>query len=197
MWWMYLVVFASALAVDLIPIFGPPACAVMVLLLIKFNLNPWGVLAAGVPGSALGRFLLSLYIPKISNKFIKRRKNKDLEFVGKKLGQKTWRSWLFVFIYTLTPLSSTALFTAAGVAKIKPGQIVPPFLLGKFISDAVMILTGRYAAGNASGLVHGTFSLKGIVTAVVGLLVIGAFLFIDWRVLLEKRKLKFNFKIWK
>jgi membrane protein DedA with SNARE-associated domain len=197
MWWMYLVVFASALAVDLIPIFGPPAWTVMVLLLIKFNLNPWGVLAAGVPGSALGRYLLSLYIPKISNKFIKRRKNKDLEFVGKKLGQKTWRSWLFVFIYTLTPLSSTALFTAAGVAKIKPVQIIPPFLLGKFISDAVMILTGRYAVGNTSGLVHGTFSVKGIMTAVVGLLVIGAFLFVDWRVLLEKKRLKFNFKIWK
>jgi len=189
MWWMYLVVFASALAVDLIPIFGPPAWTVMVLLLIKFNLNPWGVLAAGVPGSALGRYLLSLYIPKISNKFIKRRKNKDLEFVGKKLGQKTWRSWLFVFIYTLTPLSSTVLFTAAGVAKIKPVQIIPPFLLGKFISDAVMILTGRYAAGNTKGLIHGTFSVKGIVTAVVGLLVIGAFLFIDWRILLEKKKL--------
>jgi membrane protein DedA with SNARE-associated domain len=197
MWWMYLVVFASALAVDLIPMFGPPAWTVMVLLLIKFNLNPWGVLAAGVPGSALGRYLLSLYIPKISNKFIKRRKNKDLEFVGKKLGQKTWRSWLFVFIYTLTPLSSTVLFTAAGVAKIKPVQIIPPFLLGKFISDAVMILTGRYAAGNTKGLIHGTFSVKGIVTAVVGLLVIGAFLFIDWRILLEKKKLKFNFKIWK
>ena len=55
MWWMYLVVFASALAVDLIPIIGPPAWTVMVLLLIKFNLNPWGVLAVGVPGSALGR----------------------------------------------------------------------------------------------------------------------------------------------
>jgi hypothetical protein len=39
--------------------------------------------------------------------------------------------------------------------------------------------------------------VKGIVTAIVGLLVIGAFLFIDWRVLLEKKKLKFNFKIWK
>ena len=194
---MYLVVFASALAVDLIPIIGPPAWTVMVLLLIKFDLNPWGVLVAGVPGSALGRYLLSLYIPKISNKFIKRRKNKDLEFVGKKLGQRTWRSWLFVFIYTLTPLSSTALFTAAGVAKIKPVQIIPPFLLGKFISDAVMILTGRYAAGNTKGLIHGTFSVKGIVTAVVGLLVIGAFLFIDWRILLEKKKLKFNFKIWK
>ena len=197
MWWMYLVVFASALAVDLIPIIGPPAWTVMVFLLIKFNLNPWWVLAAGVPGSALGRFLLSLYIPKVSNKIIKRRKREELEFVGKKLGQKTWRSWLFVFIYTITPLSSTALFTAAGVAKINPAQIIPPFFLGKFISDAVMILTGRYAAGNTSGLVQGTFSVKGIVTAVVGLLVIGAFLFIDWRVLLEKEKLKFNFKIWK
>ena len=118
--WLYLVVFLSALAVDLIPLFGPPAWTIMVFLLMKFDLNPWGVLAAGVPGSALGRFLLSLYIPKISSKFLKRRKNEELEFVGKKLAPNNWRTWLFVFVYTLMPLPTTALFTAAGLAKVKP-----------------------------------------------------------------------------
>src|SRR5256885_12621125 len=124
--WLYLLVFLSALAVDLVPVIGPPAWTVMVFLLMKFDLNPWGVLAAGVPGSALGRFLLSLYIPKVSSKFLKRRKNDDLEFVGKKLAPNNCRTWLFVFIYTLTPLPTTALFTAAGLAKVKPVQIVLP-----------------------------------------------------------------------
>src|ERR1700682_1155358 len=99
--WLYLLVFLSALAVDLIPVIGPPAWTVMVFLLMKFDLNPWGVLAAGVPGSALGRYLLSLYIPKLSSKFLKRRKNEELQFVGKKLAPNNWRTWLFLFIYTL------------------------------------------------------------------------------------------------
>jgi hypothetical protein len=195
--WMYAVVFFSSLAVDLIPVIGPPAWTVMVFLLIKFELDPWGVLLAGVPGSALGRYLMSLYISKVSEKLLKSRKNEDLDFLGKKLGQNLWRSWLFAFTYTLMPLPTTPLFTAVGVAKLKPISIIPPFFCGKFISDAMMLFTGRYAASNMKDLVHGTFSWKGIVSALLGLLVIGGLLFIDWRVLLQEKKLRLHFRIWK
>jgi membrane protein DedA with SNARE-associated domain len=197
MWWMYLVVFVASFAVDLIPIIGPPAWTVMLVLAAKYDLNLWGVLLAGVPGSALGRYVLSLYIPKLSDKVLKRQKNEDLQFLGNKLGQTRWKSWAFVFLYTLMPLPSTPLFTAAGVARIHPGAIVPPFFAGKFISDAIMVVLGITAASSLKDVLHGTFSTKGIVTAVVGLLLIAALLFVDWRVLLEDKKLRLHFKIWK
>jgi membrane protein DedA with SNARE-associated domain len=95
------------------------------------------------------------------------------------------------------PLSTTALFSAAGIAKISPLQIIPPFFFGKLVSDAVMLFTGHYAATNASDLIHGTFSPKSIITAAIGLLIIGLLLFLDWRVLLQKKKIAFNFRIWK
>src|SRR5258705_6479514 len=102
---MYLAVFLAALAVDLIPIMAPPAWTVMVFLLVKFDLNPWLVLLAGVPGSTLGRYIYSLYVVKFSDKFLKRQKQEEMEYLGKKLGQKLWPAWIFVFLYTLTPLS--------------------------------------------------------------------------------------------
>jgi len=194
MWWQYLVVFLSALAVDSVPFFAPPAWTVMVLLMLKWDLNPWIVLVTGVLGSTLGRYFLGCYIPRLSNRFLKSHKNDDLEFLGKKLSGRTWRSWLFVFIYSLTPLSTTALFTAAGIAKIKPVKIIPPFFLGKFVSDAVMLFTGRFAV---TDLVHGTFSPKSILSAVIGLLIVSGLLFIDWRTLLQKKKLRLNFRIWR
>jgi membrane protein YqaA with SNARE-associated domain len=194
---LYVVVFCSALAVDLIPVIAPPAWTIMVFLLMKFDLNPWIVLLVGVPGSTLGRYIFSLYIPKFTDKIIKRHKKEELEFLGKRLGQKLWMSWLFVFVYTLTPLSTSALFTAAAIARVNPVRTVPPFFCGKFISDAVLIFTGQYAAGNMTDLLHGTFSLKGILAAVVGLLIVGGFLFVNWRVFLQRGKFKFNFKIWK
>src|SRR5689334_17654325 len=95
--WAYGMVFLGSFAVDLIPVIGPPAWTLMVFFLLKYDLTPWLVLAAGVPGSTLGRYILSLYIPKFSDKLIKRRKNEELQFVGKKLGQKLWRTWVFVF----------------------------------------------------------------------------------------------------
>ena len=194
---MYVVVFLASLGVDLIPIAAPPAWTIMAFLLVKYRLNPWGVLAAGVPGSALGRYFFSLYIPKFSDKVVARRKKEELKYVGERLDKTLWHTWMFVLVYTLTPLSTTALFTAAGMTKINPLHVVPPFFVGKFISDAVMIAAGRYAAADVTDLVHGVFNLKTVIIAAVTLVVTAAFLFIDWHSLLIKKKLAFNFKIWR
>jgi membrane protein DedA with SNARE-associated domain len=155
------------------------------------------VLLLCASGSTLGRYLMSLYIPRFANLFIKRRKTDDLEFLGKKLSQSLWQSWLFVFIYSVTPLSTTALFMAAGVAKVKPSHTLPPFFCGKFLSDAIMIFTGLYTANNFKNIVNGIYSPKAIVMLALGLVVIAWFLFLDWRALLQQKKFKFNFKIWK
>ena len=195
--WIYLTVFLCAFAVDLIPVIAPPAWTLMLYFLVKFHLNPWVVLVAGVSGSTLGKYIFSLYVPQITDKIIRRHKREELEFMGKKLGQKLWQSWLFVFIYSLTPLSTTVLFTAAAIAKVKAGRMLPPFFAGKFVTDAVLIFTGRYAVRNLTGLVQGAFSAKGILIIMATLVLTGGFLFVDWRALLEKKRFKFNFKIWK
>jgi membrane protein YqaA with SNARE-associated domain len=194
---MYLVVFLSALAVDLIPILAPPAWTMMVFLMMKFDLDPWGVLLVGVPGSTLGRYIYSLYVVKLSDQFLKRHKREDLEFLGKKLNQKFWACWLFVFLYTLTPLSTTALFTAAGLARVNPVRTLPPFFCGKFCSDAAMIFAGRYAAATLRDVLSGAFSLKGILLMVFGLVIIGGLLFVDWRSWLQRKRFRLHFQIWK
>ena len=194
---MYGVVFLAALAVDIIPLLAPPAWTIAVFLLVRFHLNPLIVLLLCASGSTLGRYLMSLYIPRFTNLFIKRRKTDELEFLGKKLSQSLWQSWLFVLIYAVTPLSTTALFMAAGVAKVKPSHTLPPFFCGKFLSDAIMIFTGLYAANNFKNIVNGIYSPKAIVMLALGLVVIAWFLFLDWRALLQQKKFKFNFKIWK
>lgn len=66
----YVLVFISSLLVDLIPFIGPPAWSVMVFFLIKFHLNIWLVLVVGVVGSAVGRYLMTLYIPRVTSKVI-------------------------------------------------------------------------------------------------------------------------------
>jgi len=166
-----------------------------VLLLLLFHLNPWIVVIIGVTGSTLGRYILSAYIPKVSSALVNRREDENLRYVGSKLTKAPFVAAIFVFLYTLTPLSTTALFTAAGIARVKPWYILPAFFCGRLITDGVMVYTGKYAAGNVSGLLQGQLSIKSMLTLIAGLLVIGAFLFIDWRCLLEKRKLRLNFRI--
>ncbi|HET9825465.1 MAG TPA: hypothetical protein VFP87_09025, partial [Chitinophagaceae bacterium] len=128
---IYFLVFIGSLMVDLVPLIGPPAWTVMVFFQIKFHLNIWLVLVVGVTGSAIGRYLYSNYIFYLSNRFIKPEKNADLQFIGKKLENVGWRVQLFVLAYTLVPLPSTPLFTAAGIARVKTIRIIPAFFIGK------------------------------------------------------------------
>jgi membrane protein DedA with SNARE-associated domain len=193
----YLFVFLSSLAVDLIPVVAPPAWIVMAFLLVKYHLNLWLVLAAGVPGSALGRYLFSLYIQKFSDKVMARQKKEELRYVGKKLDGRRWQTWLVVFGYTLSPLSTTALFTAGGMTKVPMMHLIPPFIAGKVISDAAMIMAGRYAAGSLTDLLHGTIGWKSLLTGAITLLVTAAFFIIDWQALLVRKKITFSFSIWK
>jgi len=193
----YDLVFFGSLGVDLIPIMAPPAWTIMAFAITKYHLNPWIALAIGVPASALGRYLFSLYIPKFSDRVLASRKKEELKYVGKKLRGHFWETWLFVLGYTLSPLSTTALFTAAGMSRVTVWHLLPPFLAGKFISDAMMVKAGQYAAGNLQNMVHGVFSFKNITIAAITLALTGAFLFVDWHALLRKKTVRFNFSIFK
>ena len=196
--WAYLLVFFAALAVDTIPVFAPPAWILLVVLLVKFHLNPWLTVGLGVTGSTIGRYILTRYIPKISSRIVNRREDANLRYIGGKIGKAKWKSAGFVFVYTLTPLSTTALFTAVAMARIKrPLHILIPFFLGRLITDGALVFGGKYASASLSELLHGQTNWKSILTLIAGLIVIGGFLFVDWRQLLEHRKLRFRFKILK
>jgi membrane protein YqaA with SNARE-associated domain len=194
---VYFFVFLFSLLVDLIPFIGPPAWTVMVFFYLKYDLNIWVVLITGVIGSAIGRYLFALYIPYVSSKVLNERKETDLHYLGQKLSSNKWRTQAFVLFYTLIPVPSSPLFTVAGLAKIHPIRIIPAFLAGKFISDAIMVYVGEYAALNIDNILKGLFSIKSLMGGFGGLALLFLILFIDWRILLQNKRFKLNFSIWK
>ena len=193
---MYLAAFLCALAVDSIPFFSPPAWTILTVMIVKFKLDAWAVVALGTIGSTIGRWFLSFYIPKVSNKVLSSRENENVRFIGRKLERRGWEGFVFVLVYSLTPLSTTALFTAAGVARVPMPYLLAAFAMGKFTSDAAMVFTGKYAAGASIDLFHGKVSWPSVAAGVLGVVVIAATLFIDWKALLEHKKLRLRFNIW-
>jgi uncharacterized membrane protein YdjX (TVP38/TMEM64 family) len=133
----------------------------------------------------------------LSKRFLKPEKKDDLQFIGGKLANNNLKVQLFVLLYTLMPLPSTPLFTVAGSSGIKTSYLIPAFIVGKFISDAVMVFTGDYVANNFNGILHGLLTWKVLAGTLVGLLLICLFLFTDWRKLLQEKKFRLNFNIWK
>jgi membrane protein YqaA with SNARE-associated domain len=195
MWWQYIFVFLGGLLMDVTPLPLPPAFTVMILFQLWFSLPIWPVIIIGVIGSIIGRYILTLYIPAVSNRLFKASKNTDIKFLGNKLKTKGWKSQLFIVLYTLMPLPSTPLFVAAGMAKMKPVYIFPAFFVGKFASDSIAVFMGKVASENTGSIIKGMLSWKSITGLVLGLLLIFCLLFIDWQSLLLEKKFRLKFKI--
>ena len=196
MWWHYIIVFLSTVAMDITPFPLPPAFTVMVLLQIMFGLPIWPVIFVGVAGSIVGRYLLTLYIPVVSDRIFIHSKTEDIQFLGQKIKQNGWKSQFFILFYTLMPLPSTPLFLAGGIARIRPIYLIPAFFTGKFVSDSVAVFMGKYATDNTEELLRGMLSWKSITGLVAGLLLLFALVFIDWRSLLIEKKFRLKFHIW-
>jgi len=193
---LYLVAFGAALLVDTIPVFAPPAWTILAFIIVKWKPSPWGIIAAGAIGSVIGRYILTLYMPRVSTKIFRPSENENISFLGKKIGGRFWHANTFVMLYAISPLSTTALFTAAGMGRVNPWNVLPGFAIGKFLGDAWVIFTAKVTADEATNLMHGRVSWQTGLTAAAGLLLLSGVLFIDWRALLDRRKFRFNFAIW-
>jgi len=195
MWWQYLLVFLGAVLFDIVPFPFLPAFTIMVFLQISFNLNVWLVIIIGVIGSVLGRYILMLYAPLISNKYIKKSKNEDIQFLGAKMKENIWKGQVIVLAYSLLPLPTTPLFLAAGMSQLNAKYIIPAFILGKFTSDSLALHAGKYVSENGSSIIQNVLSLKSIASFVFSSALIFCLLFVDWRSLIQKKKLVWKFKI--
>ncbi|MBK6990052.1 MAG: hypothetical protein IPH33_18465 [Bacteroidetes bacterium] len=197
MWFHYFLVFLGAFIFDVVPFPFPPAFTIMVTLQILFDLNIWLVIIIGVAGSILGRYILTLYIPHLAGRIFKRAKTEDIEFLGTEMKERGWRSHVFILAYSLMPLPTTPLFLAAGIAKVKPINIIPAFLSGNLSATRLQYFLGKYATENSKAIFENVLTWKSTLSLAVGLIMIGALLFIDWRTLIQKNKLEFDFRIWK
>ena len=197
MWWQYVLVFIGALLFDIVPFPFFPAFTIMLFLQITFQLDIWLVIVIGVVGSVLGRYILTLYIPLVAGKYFKQSKNEDVQFLGKTMKENKWKGQLAILAYSLLPLPTTPLFLMGGISKIKAIYIIPAFIIGKFTSDALALHAGKYASDNIDDLLLQSYSFRSIASFVLSLVLIFCLLFIDWRSLIQKKKLVLNFKILK
>ncbi|MEH6763074.1 MAG: hypothetical protein V7655_01135 [Aequorivita antarctica] len=169
----------------------------MMFFQIIFELNVWLVIIIGVVGSVLGRYILLLYAPLLATKYLKESKNNDIQFLGAKMRENKWKGQAIVLAYSLLPLPTTPLFLGAGISRIKPIYIIPAFIIGKFTSDSIALHLGKYASENIESIIENTFSWESIASLVLSFVLLFCLFFIDWRKLIQTKRLVINYKIWK
>lgn len=193
----YVLTFVAAVLLNLVPVFAPPTWTVLVALSLAFDLNPWAATIIGVAGATLGRFLLGLYAPSVARLMLSAQTNANMAYLGGRLSGKPRSTILFVFLYSLTPLSTSALFTAAAIARTRQILMLPPFFVAKLISYLILVCSAEKLASETGDVLGSTLSVKGGLSWVIGLAVLLAVLAVDWQALLERRELHWNLRVWR
>lgn len=193
----YLIFAAAIVAVNLLPAFAPPTWTLIVFFLNYYHLNIFLVILIAVFSAALGRFFLYTYIQKFSHIVFNDWEKENLEYLGKRLGSNLKTNFVFIFIYSITPLSTTALFVASAMAKINRLILMAGFICGRLISYSFLAFTSQIIVKEVDELTKGIFSWQSIVATLLGLGALLFFSFLDWREVLENKKFKLNFRIWR
>jgi membrane protein YqaA with SNARE-associated domain len=145
----YLLAFGVVFGVNLLPAFGPPTWAVLVLFRLRSGLNPVALVLEGAAAAALGRYLLAL----ASRRFRTRIPAKRMANLGAARDAVTANKagpLAGVVLFAVSPLPSAQLFEAAGLMDARLGPLLLAFFVGRLVSYSF------YVAG-ASAVKHTDF----------------------------------------
>ena len=186
-------VFLVVLALNLLPAFAPPTWVALSFFSYKFPENDIAMLAlVGATAATLGRVILAKSARSlVRGKLLSADTRQNIDAIKEKLqGRKTLTAGACLF-YAFSPLPSNYLFIAYGLTTLELRILALPFFLGRLIGYNFWAHLGSTAAHKlAIEVPHSYMSVYFIAAQVACLALIYVFMRIDWRRLLEERKLR-------
>ena len=184
----YLILFAVVLGNNLLPAFGPPTWAIIVLFGINSHMPIWAIVPIAAVAAALGRLALA-HATRWARRWVSEKTRANLEAVGQAVRKDRRRGFAALAVFAFSPLPSAQLFEAAGLTGVRLLPFTAAFFAGRLVSYS--IYAGGAKAAQHSSLAH-TFhhaltSPVGIglqVLMLAGLVVLAK---VDWAKLLNKK----------
>lgn len=131
-------VVGAVFAVNLLPAFGPPTWAVLVLLSLHTDLPTLVLVPLGAVAAASGRLLLARGTRLFSGRLSDRTRS-NLEAASDLLNQRRGRSLAALALFALSPVPSAQLFEAAGLMRVRLLPLTAAFFAGRLVSYSVYV----------------------------------------------------------
>jgi uncharacterized membrane protein YdjX (TVP38/TMEM64 family) len=177
----YLILFAVVLGVNLMPAFGPPTWAVLVLFVLNRDLPPVPTIALAAAAAALGRLGLA-YAFRLLRDRLPRRMRRNLDGAREAIEGNRRNGILALGLFALSPVPSAQLFEAAGLARVRLVPFTFAFFAGRVVSYSIYVFS---ASGLRATTLGDTFrdaltSSTGIALQLVMIAALVGFTLIDW-----------------
>jgi hypothetical protein len=176
----YALAFLLILGVNLLPAFGPPTWAVLVLCVFNFDLEPLVLVPTGAIAAASGRFLLATGARRFRSR-LRRERIASLAAARDFLVHSRARAGAALGLYALSPVPSAQLFIAAGLLAAPLVPLTLAFFGGRLISYSMYVGAATAAnEGLGSILEDSLTSPVGVALQLAMLGGLVALLRIDW-----------------
>lgn len=178
----YAVVAAAVLAINLLPAFGPPTWAVLVLFHLHGDYQVPILVLVGAVAAATGRLLLALATRRLA-RYLPRRHRENLQAAGELLDRRRSHGFAALALFAVSPLPSAQLFEAAALMTIGLTSLTVAFFAGRMVSYALYVSGAGALKNTDTGkvLLSSLTSPWGLALEVV---MIGALVLlarVDWR----------------
>jgi uncharacterized membrane protein YdjX (TVP38/TMEM64 family) len=185
----YLILFAVVLGVNLLPAFGPPTWAILVLFVLNRDLAAAPTIAIAAAAAALGRLLLAHAFRLLGGR-LPRRLRGNLDAARAAVERNPRNGFLALGLFALSPVPSAQLFEAAGLARVPLVRFTLAFFAGRLVSYTLYVAG---AAGLRASSLGDTFretltSPAGIALQLAMIAALVGFTLIDWSKWLGRRE---------
>lgn len=177
----YVLVAAAVFGINLLPAFGPPTWAVLVLFHLNGDYKIALLVAVGALAAASGRLLLALATRRLAS-FLPRRQQENLEAAGELVSRRSAHSTAALGLFALSPVPSAQLFEAAGLMAIRLLPVTAAFFVGRTISYSLYVGGARALSSTDTGkvLLSSLTSPWGIALEILMIVALVLFARINW-----------------
>jgi uncharacterized membrane protein YdjX (TVP38/TMEM64 family) len=145
------VAIAVIFAVNLLPAFGPPTWAVLVLFTLNFDLPSAPLVIAGALAAATGRFVLAKGARRVRPRLSEARLAR-LDRAQRTLSRNRPRAAAGLGLFALSPVPSGQMFVAAGLMTVPLLPLTAAFFSGRLVSYSIYVSAATLAERNLGEL---------------------------------------------
>ena len=185
---LYLAAFAIVFAVNLLPAFGPPTWAVLVLMKLNWHLNPVALVILGAVAAGAGRYLLATASAALRDRLGEGRRA-NLLAAQRYLTGHRGRAAVGLGLFALSPVPSAQLFEAAGILGLPLLPLTGAFFAGRIVSYSIYLSAATLAQRSYGDLFASALtSPVGIAVQVLMLVGIAGLTQVDWSRYAHRRR---------
>lgn len=176
-----LTLFAIVFGINLLPAFGPPTWAVLVLYVLNTDIHPAALIPVAALAAASGRLVLALAFRLLGSR-LPEKYRRNLEAARAAVEKNRRGAVLALGLFALSPVPSAQLFEAAGLAGVRLLPFTIAFFLGRTVSYSIYVFSaaGLKATSLGQAFRDAITSPWGIALQVLMLIGLVLLARIDW-----------------